>query len=191
MATGRPASTHIGIAEASPRCAFYRNPGSRPVLLPKLSELSFLRSLQRPADLLPFVRPATFPINCLLPKPTATAVLRSFRTPCRRCNGPNPYLRFIAWPPAPPSRNRLRKVPQLHLTFLAINRPLGLGTIPKATAPLANLQLHAHFHDGFSVNRSSARSVFLSFLGGVKGTRHSYSGFCCPDFRLPSVFSRY
>jgi hypothetical protein len=120
----------------------------------------------------------------------ATGSPHSCRTPGHFAHCPNSDQRFASRPPAPLPRLRRWKVLQFDLTLFAIHSPLFLRPIPKTTAPLANFQLHAQLHDGFSVKTPFPRSVdLLSMMGGVMRIRQSYSGFFCPDRGFLSVFS--
>jgi hypothetical protein len=57
-----------------------------------------------------------------------------------------------------------RKFLQFDFTTTAINALLSLGAVPKTSASFANLQLHAYFHDRFSVLLVliSRRTTFVS-----------------------------
>jgi hypothetical protein len=75
---------------------------------------------------------------------------------------------------------------------LAINANLSLVAVPKTAATLANLQLHAQFHDEFSVFQPTPVGIrFLSFFRGVKRIATGSSGFFRPDGGLPLVFPRF
>jgi hypothetical protein len=87
----------------------------------------------------------------LLPTPLAVKGLRSLHPPDCLCRLPYAKRKLSQWPPTTFPRFRRRKILQLYLTLPAINTPLSLGAVPKTTAPLANFQLHAHFHDCFSI----------------------------------------
>src|SRR3974390_455372 len=99
---------------------------------------------------------------CLFPKSTATEELRSFRTSnCR--HSPDLHQRLARRATSPLSSFWRRKFLQLYFTVFAINSPVILGPVPKATATFANLQLHAQFHDRFSIKASSPVSSVLFF----------------------------
>jgi hypothetical protein len=103
-------------------------------------------------------------------------------------NGPEVQESFCGRTPAPPSRLRARILLQFSFTTRAINSSQGLGTVPKTTAPLANLQLHAHFHDRFpQKSLSPARSASCLLSGGLKGARQPRRRFCCRLLRLPML----
>ena len=105
---------------------------------------------------------------------------------------PNTGQGFAGWTPAPFTALGSGKILQLFLTFAAVNTPLGLGAVPKTTAPLANFQLHAQFHDEFSVFLRFPEGLALTCCSlGVERTGHGRSGFLCPDGGWPLVFSRY
>src|ERR1035441_2013212 len=136
--------------------------------------------------------PAMLPVNCLLPKPLATGVLRSLRASRCISHCPTPGGRLAAWTPTPLPALRRWKVLQFCLTPQAVHTPLGLGAVPKTAAPLANFQLNAQFHDCFSVFASSPDGfAFSLFFRGVKRTRRGNSGFSCPDGGLPPVLPRF
>ncbi len=99
--------------------------------------------------------PAIRPADSLLPTPLATGGLRSLRTSCCLNHRPHPGERFAAWAPASFAAFRRWKFLQFDFTLPAIHAFLILGTVPKTTAPLANFQMHAQFHDCFSVFASS------------------------------------
>jgi hypothetical protein len=100
--------------------------------------------------------------------------LRTFRF---HSNRPNPGKRLTAWASAPLAAFRRWKVLQFCFTPKAIHAPLGLSAVPKASAPLANFQLHAQFHDCFSVFASAPGGfAFVLFFRGVKRTGHGSSG---------------
>jgi hypothetical protein len=127
-----------------------------------------------------------------LPKRPATGVLRSLRTSRCFSHCPNPGELLAAWASTALAALRRWKVLQFCFTFLAINTPNGLGAVPKTTAPLANLQMHAQFHDCFSVFASSPDGSSCTLLfRGVKRTGHGNSGISCPDGGLPPVFPRF
>jgi hypothetical protein len=125
--------------------------------------------------------PAMPAVDCSLPKSLATVVrrvLRSFGTPDRFSHRPRLDQRFAGWTPAPFAAFRRWKVLEYGFTFLAVNTPLGLGAVPKTAAPLANFQVHAQFHDGFSVFLLFPDGFALRFfLRGVERTENGFSGF--------------
>jgi hypothetical protein len=134
--------------------------------------------------------PAKVVADCLLPKPLPTEGLRSLRTSLCFNRRPDSGM----WLPGRASTTLpgfwRRKVFQFYFTLLAINSAHSLGTVPKTTAPLANLQLHAQFHDQFSVFSSSPAEAFLfQLFRGVKRTRQGNSDFSCPDEGLPPLLS--
>ena len=92
-----------------------------------------------------------------------------------------PFATFWSW-----------KVLQFSFTFSAIHTSLGLGAVPKATASLANFQMHAQFHDVFSVFPFSPDGFALtSCFRGAGKTGQICSGFLRPDGGSPPVFSRF
>jgi hypothetical protein len=135
---------------------------------------------------------ATLIADYLLPKPLPTGGLRSLRTSQCFKGRPDPGMRLSSWTPAPLPALRRRKILQFNYTLPAINTSLSLGTVPKTAAALANLQLHAQFHDYFSVVVSFPDGLFWCLLfRGVKRTRQGNSGFSCPDGGLPPSLSRF
>jgi hypothetical protein len=124
-------------------------------------------------------------VDCSLPKSPATEVLRvlrSFGTPERFSHGPHFNQRFAGWTPAPFAAFWRWKVFQPDFTFLAVNTPLGLSAVPKTTAPFANFQVHAQFHDEFSVfSLFPDGFVLKSCFRGVERTGNGFSGFSRPD----------
>jgi hypothetical protein len=103
-------------------------------------------------------------VDCNLPKLPATEGRRSLCTPVCFCHGPDSDQRSACRASTPFTAFRSWKVFQFGLTFPAINTPLCLGAVPKTTAPFANFQLHAQFHDGFSVFSSCPARIFLSVV---------------------------
>ena len=153
MELGPPASTHTDNAEAGFPCASCRTQDSHPVkhraTVPQL-----LRRTSRPA----FPAPApdfqtTLALVRWPPKPSATGVLRSFRTSNCLSKRPCPQRRLARRTPPPLSALRRGKLPQLLFTPPAINTTHSLSSIPKATTTLANFQLNAQFHDEFSIKQ--------------------------------------
>jgi hypothetical protein len=108
--------------------------------------------------------PAMEWVNYLFPTSKATGALRSFRPPSHFTYRPNSNKRFAARPSAPLPRLRRRKVLQFRFTLLAVHSPLCLGPIPKTTASLTYFQLHAQFHQGFSVKTPFFRLWSIAFV---------------------------
>src|ERR1035441_8926567 len=121
--------------------------------------------------------------GCSLPKPSATEGLRSLSTPgCFRYR-PDSDQRLAGGTASPFAAFGRGKVLQLGLTPLAVHTPLGLGAIPKTTAPLANFQMHAQkIHDEISMFLffPDGFAIVPCFLG-VERTGYGCSGFLCPD----------
>jgi hypothetical protein len=93
---------------------------------------------------------------------------------------------------APPSSAFGRwKVFQLCFTIPAVHIDLILGTEPKTTATFANFQMHAHFHSGFSMERTPAGPFRCFARGGAK--RNSWKArflmTCLGDGSLSSRFA--
>ena len=107
-----------------------------------------------------------------------TGVLRSLRTSSCFGHGPNSGQGFAGRTPSPLSALGRRKLPELGLTWIAINVPLGLGADPKTTAPFANFQVYAQFHDGLSLsclspNESSGQRLNRGVKKTGRGTQDS------------------
>jgi hypothetical protein len=178
MAPCPPASRRTGNAATCFLYASCKSPGWSPALPPALS-LEILLPVVPPI----YLGFADLPVvNRLLPKPLATGVLHSLCTPYCLCHCPNPGHWLTGRTTAPLSALRRRKLTQFCFTVPAINTPLGLGTVPKTAAPLANFQLHAQFHDIFSIVASFPDGFALKWLfRGVKRTMRGNSGFLRPD----------
>jgi hypothetical protein len=82
------------------------------------------------------------------------AGLRSSHTSCGFRHCPYAEHRLTQRTPTPLSAFRRWEIQQFCLTRSAIYSPKVLSTVPKATTPFANFQLHAQFHDLFSVGRA-------------------------------------
>ena len=128
---------------------------------------------------------------CSLPNLLATEGLRSLRTSSCGSHRPNPDQLFGDGTSAPFPALRRWKVLQFSFAPLAVDTPDGLGSVPKTSAPLANFQLHAQFHDGFSVFVPSPDGLYWwLYFRGVKRTRPGNSGSYSPDGGLPPVLPR-
>ena len=144
----RPAHLH-GCVQVAPQQAFGVLPVEGQVdwwlSLAPLPALS--RAAPRVFVPISCVRSASLPGQRLLPKPSATGGLRSLRTSHCFSHRPNPGKLLTARAAAPLAAFRGWKV--LSLTSHSLQYTLSecLGAVPKTTAPFANFQLHAHFHD--------------------------------------------
>jgi hypothetical protein len=148
-------------------------------LSPPLVELSVQVSWAVSQRILPCARS--------YPTQSATGVLRSIRTPGSLCNDPYSSQRSTHSSARPFAALRRRKIPQCFLALPAVHVFFYLRTKPKTTATLANLQLHAHFHDFFSDSALPAGLCSCLFADGVTGAWPDYSGFSGPDGGLPAL----
>ena len=189
-----PASRHTDSAATCSLCAFGRRPGwsrvqQAPTWQLELVPVLALASLQAwfPSSSVLLEKVVA---DCTLPKPLPTGRLRSLRTSHCFNRGPDSGMRLPGWASATLPGFRRRKVFQFYFTLLAIHTFLSMGTVPKTAAPFANFQLHAQFHDDFSIFSSYPVGFSCCWLfRGVERARQGNSGFSCPDEGLPPSLS--
>lgn len=124
-----------------------------------------------------------------LPRSPAAGAPRSQRTPGLFGHGPDAHDRLPsrASPALPAFRGR--KVLQLGFTSAAIDTSFSLSAIPKTSAPFANFQMYAQFHDLISISAiPPGKPAWVPHLPGVRAAC-GYSGFSCPVGGLPSALS--